>query len=404
AQQVRQQDPGLGFSPFLESYLRLALGPALAAGVRIVSNMGAANPLGGARRIHALSAELGLRPPRIAIVTGDDLSLTMTPAEIRACPTMEGTDLAGRPLIAANAYLGARPVARALATGAEIVLVGRSTDSALVLGPLIHEFGWREDAWDLLAAGIAAGHLLECGAQVTGAYFADPGFKDVPDLARVGFPIAEIAPDGGCVITKPPGTGGCVTPATVTEQILYEIHNPAAYLTADVTLDLSEMRLNREGPDRVQVCDARGHAPPDTLKATLCVENGWLGEAEISYAGPNALARARLAGQVVAERLALQGVNQPPRVEVIGAGSVLGPGGGPGEAAPDGDYRTRVAMLSESRAGAQRVADEVLSLYCSGPAGGGGVRSHVTPQLATASILVPRAPVEAAVAVTEVLP
>ncbi|MBY8975375.1 DUF1446 domain-containing protein [Rhodobacteraceae bacterium NNCM2] len=396
AQQIRQGDPDRGFSPFLDAYMRLALPLAMAAGVRIVSNMGAANPLGAGRRVQELARELGLAAPRVAVVTGDDLTEVMSEAEIRACPTMEGTDLAGRPLIAANAYLGARPVAEALATGADIVLVGRTTDSALALGPLIHEFGWAADDWARLGAGVVTGHLLECGAQVTGAYFADPGFKDVPDLARVGFPIAEIAEDGTMTITKPDGTGGCVTRATVTEQILYEMHDPAAYLTPDATTNITGVQLTDEGPDRVRVSGASGHKPPETLKATICVENGWMGEAEISYAGPNALARARLAGEVVAERLAMQGVNQQPRVEVIGAGSVL-TGGAPAEAPADGDYRTRVAMLSETREGAQMVADEVLSLFCSGPAAGGGVRSHVTAQMATASILVPRERIEAGV-------
>ncbi|MEM8791973.1 MAG: acyclic terpene utilization AtuA family protein [Pseudomonadota bacterium] len=403
AQQIRQRDPDLGYSPYLDQYLSRALGPAMEAGVRIVSNMGAANPLGAARRAQALAGKLGLRVPKIAVVTGDDLTSVMTEEEIRTAPTMEGTDLGARPLIAANAYLGARAVADALATDADMVLVGRTTDSALALGPLIHEFGWRSDDWDRLGAGVIAGHLLECGAQVAGAYFADPGFKDVPDLARVGFPIAEVAADGNMTITKPQGTGGCVTKATVTEQVLYEMHDPACYVTPDVAADITRTQLCDSGADRVDVSDVRGHPAPDRLKATICVENGWMGEAEISYAGPNALSRARLAGEVVVERLAMQGVNQSPRVEVIGAGSVL-TGGTRADAPTDGDYRTRVAMLSETREGAQMVADEVLSLLCSGPAAGGGVRSHVTPQVATASILVPREQIEAGIEIIEVYP
>ncbi|MEM7671095.1 MAG: acyclic terpene utilization AtuA family protein, partial [Pseudomonadota bacterium] len=264
-----------------------------------------------------------------------------------------------------------------------------------------HEFGWGAEDLDRLAAGTIAGHLLECGAQVTGAYFADPGRKDVADLARVGFPVAEVSADGAVVVTKPAGTGGCVTAATVTEQLLYEMHDPAAYLTPDVTADITGVRLSGDGPDRVSVTGVRGHPAPVALKATICVENGWLGEAEISYAGPNALARARLAGAVVAERLAMQDPVHKPRVEIIGAGSVL-TGGATGDVPPDGDYRTRVAMLSGTREGAQMVADEVLSLLCSGPAAGGGVRSHVTPQMATASILVPRGRIMARV--TEVTP
>ncbi|MEM9044672.1 MAG: acyclic terpene utilization AtuA family protein [Pseudomonadota bacterium] len=403
AQQHRQKDPALGYSPYLDHYISRALGPALSADVRIVSNMGAANPVAAAHRVQDLARGFGFAVPRIAVVLGDDLTSIMSEDEIRRAPSMEGTDLAQRPLIAANAYLGAKSVAAALATGAEIVLVGRTTDSALALGPLIHEFGWGPEAWDHLAAGVVAGHLLECGAQVTGAYFADPGFKDVPDLARVGFPIANVSEEGSIVITKPPGTGGCVTKATVTEQLLYEMHDPAAYLTPDVTADITEVTLSEEASDRIKIAGVRGHPAPETLKATICVENGWMGEAEISYAGPNALARARLAGEVVAERLAMHGVNQRPRVEIIGAGSVL-TGGVATDMRPDGDYRMRVAMLAETKEGAQMVADEVLSLLCSGPAAGGGVRSHVSAQMATASILVPRDRVEAQVQIVEVNP
>ncbi|MEM6906865.1 MAG: acyclic terpene utilization AtuA family protein, partial [Pseudomonadota bacterium] len=339
---------------------------------------------------------------KIAVVLGDDLTETMDEAQIRAAQTLEGTSLGGRPLIAANAYLGARPVAEALATGAEIVLVGRTTDAALTLGPLIHEFGWGAADWDLLAAGTIAGHLLECGGQVTGCYFADPGRKDVPDLARAGFPIAEVSAEGAVTITKPEGTGGLVSPATVTEQLLYEMHDPARYLTPDVVADISEASLAHGAPDRVSLAGVRGHPAPPTLKATICVENGWLAEAEISYAGPGALARARLAGEVVAERLALLGIEEPPRIDIIGAHSVLS-GGQAQPAAPDGDYRLRAALRAQMKAPAQTLADEVLALYCSGPAGGGGVRAAVTPQLATASILVPRGPVEARTRI-EVLP
>ncbi|MEL6475991.1 MAG: acyclic terpene utilization AtuA family protein [Pseudomonadota bacterium] len=393
AQRARRDDPARGYSPYLDSYLRIALGPALRAGVRIVTNMGAANPLAGAHHVRALARELGLPPPRVAVVLGDDLLEVFSEAEIRTAPTVEGLALGDRRLLAANAYLGARPVAEAVATGAEVVLVGRTTDSALALGPLLHEFGWDAAAWDLLAAGTIAGHLLECGAQVTGAYFADPGRKHVPDLARVGFPIAEVARDGAMVITKPPGTGGCVTKATVTEQLLYEMHDPAAYLVADCTADITALRLAEQAPDRISVTGIRGRPAPPTLKATVSVEDGWHAETEMSYAGPNALARARLAGEVLAERMTLRGVAQRPRIEIIGAGSVLA-GGHPVEAPADGDYRLRAAMHAGSEAEATVLADEMLALYCSGPAGGGGWRRQITPQIATASILVPRTRIE----------
>ncbi len=405
AQRLKRDDPEQGYSPFLDAYLPLVLADCHRHGIRIVTNMGSANPLGAARRVHALARELGIAGLKVAAVTGDDLLAGISEAQVRAQPVMEGLALGPGPIVAANAYLGARPIAAALATGAGVVLVGRSTDAALSLGPLLHVYGWGEDALDQLAQGTVCGQLLECGAQVTGAYFADPGFKDVPDLAAVGFPIAEVAADGDLVITKAAGTGGAVSRATVIEQLLYEVHDPHNYLTPDVVLDLGEVTVEEVGHDRVRVRGARGKPPPATLKATVCMDAGWLGEAEISYAGPNALARAELAAAVVRTRCRAIGIVEPVRVEVLGTQAILD---GNTQArrtrlapAPDGEYRVRAAVRSASRGVAQRVADEVLSLYCSGPAGGAGVRQHVSSQISTASILVDRNLVRPAITLVE---
>jgi hypothetical protein len=393
AQAERARDPERGYSVFLDRYFRPILAGALANGVRIVTNLGAANPAAGARRVQALARELGLAPPPVAVVTGDDLRATLSDAEIRALPRFDGDAAFDRPITAANTYLGAAPVRDAVATGGEVVLVGRTTDSALVLGPLMHEFGWSEAELDRLAAGTICGHVLECGAQVTGAYFADPGFKDVPDLAHVGFPVAEVAADGSFIVTKPADTGGLVSRATVTEQLLYEMHDPAAYLVPDATCDITGVRLSDKGPNRTAVAGVHGHAPPPELKATVCVENGWMAEAEMSYAGPNGAARAELAGQVVETRLREQGVTEPIGIDLIGAGAALDPGhrGRTLGHSPtfDGDYRLRMAMIAESRDRAALLIDELQSLYCSGPAGGGGFRSHLTAQTATGSVMVP---------------
>ncbi len=408
AQQKRREDPDLGYSPYLDHYLTRVLAACRREGVRIVANFGNANPLGGARRVHALARELGVDGLRVAVVLGDDLLSFMTAEAVRGLPAIEGLDIGAREILAANAYLGARPVAAALALGTDIVLVGRTTDAALVLGPLIHEFGWGPEEWDVLAAGTVAGHLLECGGQVTGGYFCDPGFKDVPDMANLGFPIAEIERDGGLVITKAEDTGGLVSRATVIEQLLYEVHDPAAYLTPDVTLDLSAVTLEEDGRDRVRVAGARGRPPPDSLKVTLSADGGWLGEAEMIYAGPNALARARLAADIVRERCRKNGVVEPLRVEVVGAGALFDDDRGRRQAGGnqplDGEYRLRAAIRSDDRLRAEYVTDEVLSLFCSGPAGGGGFRKSVTPQVTTSSALVERGPVEARVRVEEVQP
>lgn len=398
AQNVRRADPSKGYSPYLDHYIRPALARAKELGVTVVSNMGAANPVGAARRVMEIAAELGVESPRIAALTGDDLLATIPAGEIAAMDTMEGIGLEGRPIVAANAYLGARAVARAVATGADVVLVGRTTDSALALGPLIHEFGWTDDDLDRLAQGTVAGHLLECGGQVTGCYFADPGFKDVPDVAHAGFPIAEIAEDGTFTITKPDGTGGLVNRQTVTEQLLYEMHDPAAYLVPDVTLDCTGLEATETGPDRVHVSGAVGHAPPPTLKATVSVDGGWLGEAFMTYSGPNALARADLAGEIVRTRLADHGLNEPVRIEVLGTGATHDGGSADRRAArslpTDGEYTVRIAAQSASKDRAEMICDELMMLYCSGPAAGGGFRGSVTSQIATASVLIPRERVE----------
>ncbi len=405
AQKLKRDDPERGYSPFLDAYLSLVLTDCYRHGIRIVTNMGAANPIGAARRVHTLARELGVQGLKVAAVTGDDLLSTLSESEIRAQPLMEGLELGTRPIVAANAYLGARPVADALATGAHIVLVGRTTDAALSLGPLLHVHGWRADQLDHLAQGTVCGHLLECGAQVTGAYFPDPGFKDVPNLATVGFPIAEADANGELVITKAAQTGGQVSRATVIEQLLYEVHDPHNYLTPDVALDLGEVTVEEVGADRVRVQGARGKPPPTTLKATISVDAGWLGEGEISYAGPNALARAELAGHIVRQRCGALGMAETVRVEVLGTQAILDSNTQRRRARlaplPDGEYRMRAAVRSASKSVAQRVADEVLSLYCSGPAGGAGVRQHVTAQIGTASILIDRTRVQPQVSLVE---
>ena len=395
AQIAKNADPDAGYSPYLDNYLRPILQQVKTHKIKIVSNMGAANPLAAARHVNRLAAELGLPPFKIAVLQGDDLTAYLDKQTILQAPTMEGNRLSGRELKAANVYLGGDAVAKALAKDVDIVLVGRTTDSALVLGPLMHEYGWAEDDWDSLAAGTICGHLLECGAQVTGAYFADPGFKDVPALAEVGFPLAEIEQNGSFVITKPERTGGCVTTATVTEQLLYEMHDPSCYIVPDVCADVTRLYLTEESENRIKVKGIKGTPRPAELKATVCVDGGFMAETELSYAGLNSLARAQLAGDVVMERMKKSGFNGDIRRDIIGAYSVLD-GGSEQFSSPetlpfDGDYRLRLSLISASKAPAQKLCDELQHLYCSGPAAGGGFRGSVTPQMASASILLNRA-------------
>jgi Acyclic terpene utilisation family protein AtuA len=335
---------------------------------------------------------VGFPAARIAVIEGDDLSETFSVEELCA-REVAGAILANQPaMVAANVYLGAAPIAQALDAGADIVITGRVADPALVLGPLIHAFGWDWTDWQRLAGGTLAGHLLECGAQVTGGYFADPGVKDVPDLAEIGYPIAEVSADGSFVITKPRGTGGTVDRRTVTEQILYEVHDPSAYLTPDVILDIGAVELVDDGRDRIRVTGARGHCRPRTLKATVFVESGVLGEAEISYAGPNALARARLAADVVTSRMRQRAPVLAVRVDAVGLDSTFGDLGAEAspKSCPPSEVRLRFAAQSAHRAPVELLLDEVEALYCAGPAGGCGVRRHLTPRLASASCLVER--------------
>ena len=393
AQLQRRENPDAGWEPSLERFVQPVLARCVAAGIPIVGNFGAANPRGAAHRLQQLAAQLGLGRLRIAVVEGDDLTSDLAPETLG---DLLPQALIGKPLVSANAYLGAREIAGALRAGAQIVVTGRVADPALALGPMLAHFGWPDDAWDLLAAGTMAGHLLECGAQVSGGYFADPGFKEVPRLADVGFPIVEMHADGRLIVTKANATGGCVDRRTVTEQLLYEVHDPAAYLTPDVTADISQAELVEHGADRVEVRGVRGHPRPERLKATLCYEGGWLAEGEISYAGPNASARARLAGDIVRDRVAKLGLGKLPlRRDLIGIASVLADDAGrwmdaQPQHADAPDVRLRIAGAAATRDDAEAIAREVLALYTCGPAGGGGVRTSVTARLASDSCMVPR--------------
>lgn len=393
AQLDRRRDPEAGYSANMPALVGPVLKLCLQHNIRIVGNFGAANPPAAARRLRSMARDLGFPDAKIAVVQGDDLTQRLTPAELAARES-DGSLLAGRAeIVAANAYLGAQPITAALDAGAQIVVTGRVADPALVLGPLAHAFGWQWDDWDRLAAGTLVGHLLECGPQVSGGYFADPGFKDAPDLDRLGYPIAEVTADGTAVITKPAGSGGVVDLRTVKEQILYEIHDPAAYLTPDVVLDLTEVELAQQGPDRVAVHGARGRARPDTLKATVCFESGWFAEAEISYAGPNATARARLAIEIIRKRMAALQSDLSIRADIIGVVSSFGDSAGHDLAAASiesDDVRVRFATRHADADIAKLLLAEVEALYVAGPAGGAGVRRHLVPQLASASCLIER--------------
>jgi hypothetical protein len=358
-------------------------------GITIIGNFGAANPPGAARVIAKLALRLGLPDLRIGVVHGDDVrNLDLASLEVYEADAM--LDTGTGEIVSANAYLSAKPIVEALRKGAQVVVTGRTGDPSLALAPLVHHFGWAWDDWEKIAVGSTAGHLLECGAQVTGGYFYDPGYKDVPDPANIGFPIAEVDADGRLVITKAARTGGLVNPLVVKEQLLYEIHDPGCYLTPDVTLDFTGVSVKDLGGDRVEVSGIRGGPAPLKVKATVCFDGGWLGEGEISYAGPNCLARARIAADVLLERLRIRKLDVQPRVDLIGVASVHDGDGGARwrafEGAEPQDIRVRLAVSARTQDDADQAAREALALYCCGPAGGGGVRWRTTPRTRAATL------------------
>lgn len=390
AQLDRLRDPAGGFDPLLVARMAAVLPAAARNGVKIVTNMGAANPLGAAAAIADTARRLGITGLKIAAVTGDDVLDQIRGADLPVLETGGRVADLGDRLVSANAYLGVTPIVEALARGADIVVTGRVADPSLFLAPLIHEFGWSETDWALLGQGTVLGHLLECAGQVTGGYFADPGFKDVADLARLGFPLAEVRADGSAVLTKVEGSGGLVTPATCTEQLLYELHDPTRYLTPDVTADFSGVHFEADAADRVRIAGGSGTARPEAFKVSLGYRDGFIGEGQMTYAGPGCVARGRLALAIVQERLKLTGVQVGDlRLELIGVDSVSGgAGASPGIDPPE--VRIRVAGRTATLADAIRIGNEVETLYTNGPAAGGGATKAAREVIAVLSTLLPR--------------
>lgn len=391
AQQARLRDPASGYDPLLEARMRAVLEPCRRNGTRIVTNMGAANPLAAAEKTRAIARDLGLTGLKVAAVIGDDVLEAVGAGDYRILETGGRVGDLGNRVISANAYLGAGPIVEALARGADVVVTGRVGDPALFLAPLIHAFGWADDDWDRLGRGTLAGHLLECAGQVTGGYFADPGVKDVAGLARLGFPVGIVTQDGDIEITKVPGSGGQVTLATCKEQLLYEVHDPARYLQPDVVADFSGVAMEEVGPDRVRVTGGRGTPATGLLKVSVGVIDSYIGEGQISYAGPGAAARGRLALDIVRERLSLTGVTASElRFDLIGVDSLHGPARAAGAPEPY-EVRIRVAGRCDSLGEAARIGNEVETLYTNGPAGGGGAWKSAREVVGVVSVLVPAA-------------
>jgi hypothetical protein len=396
---TRLKNPDRGYTPRLLDRMGAVLPACLKNGVRIVSNMGAANPTAAARDVRRHAKDLGLPEVSCAVVLGDDVAeiLRRQPQ----LPLMES----GKPLetllprmVSGNAYLGADVICRALETRVQVVITGRVADPSLFVAPAMHHFGWRYDDWPRMAAATAAGHLLECAAQVSGGCFGDPGKKDVPDLARLGFPYADMTAEGGFWISKTEGSGGRVDLATCKEQLLYELHDPAEYITPDCVLDVTDLEMVQDGRDRVRVWGAKARPRTPTYKVTVGYDDGYIGEGQISYAGIHAVEKAKWAAEVVQQRLKDRGLKYSEvRVDLIGMSSLHGQP----EARPEPyEVRLRLAMRTTDRKAAEAVGFEVRALHVNGPgSGGGGSDPIVREILAVQSVLLPRALVDGQVVV-----
>jgi len=390
AQQARLKNPDLGYDPLLEERMRAVLPLCAARGIKIVTNMGAANPEAAAKKTAEIVRALALPSLKIAAIVGDDVLDACKQDDLPILEFEGSIKQLGNRIVSANAYLGAEPIVEALSAGADVVITGRASDPALFLAPMIHAFGWAMDDWNLLGKGTVAGHLLECAGQITGGYFADPGYKDVASLARLGFPIGEVGEDGSLVVTKVLGSGGAVTAQTCKEQLLYEVHDPARYLQPDVVADFSQVEVEEIAPDRVRITGGQGTARTDTLKVSVGYVDSFIGEGQISYAGPGALARGRLALEIVRERLKLTGVAASElRFELIGVDSLHGPQVSAHANEPH-EVRIRVTGRTENLHEAVRIGNEVETLYTNGPAGGGGAWKSAREVVAVASVLLPR--------------
>ena len=388
AQQAKMKDPAQGYDALLAARMEAVLTICHKKGIKIITNMGAANPQAGAAKIKQIAEKLNIKGLKIAAVSGDDVLAAIRNQELTIEETGAKLSTIKDKLVSANAYLGVAPIIEALQAGADIVITGRVADPALFIAPLVYEFGWSLDDWNLMGQATVIGHLLECAGQVTGGYFADPGFKDVPGVGHLGFPIAEVGADGSLVITKVESAGGMVTLATCKEQLLYEIHNPKTYFTPDVVADFTGVKMEQIGKDQVRVSGGTGGAKTGLLKVSLGYVDSYIGEGQISYAGPGAVNRGQLALDIVKERLEFMGVKmQENRYDLMGVDSLHGEKLSAGH--DPYEVRVRVTGRTETMAEAVRIGNEVETLYTNGPAGGGGAWKSAREVVAMVSVIVP---------------
>jgi hypothetical protein len=371
-QKLKGRNPKAGFATDFVAMLDRILPEIAQKGIKVIANAGGVNCVGCLEAVLALARKKGIKGLKVGIVEGDDI-LARIPELLAAGESLANMD-DGRPLAAvrehilsANVYIGAFSIAECLAQGAQIVIGGRLTDPALVTGPLIHEFGWRRDEWDKLAAGTMAGHIAECGAQCTGGNFT--GWRDVPDFVRIGYPVIEASPDGTFVVTKHAGTGGLVNRETVVSQLLYEMGDPRRYLGPDCTADFTSAKVEEVGKDRVRLSGIKGAPATPTYKVSISYSNGFKATGQLTIAGPDAVAKARLCADIVFGRLALDGCTFTPEeklIEIVGSGVCHA--GIVKEADPP-EVVLRLGVKSPDEAKVDRFGMEIVPLVTSGPPG-----------------------------------
>ncbi len=407
-QKQKSRDASQGYARDFVSLTGRLFPQLIEKDVRVISNAGGVNPIACAQAVVEAARSRGVRDAKVAVVTGDDIFGRLDEMAARG---VRFDDLdSGRPIesvrsnvLNANVYLGAFPLVEALETGARVVIAGRSTDTALTLAPMIHELGWGARDWDQLAAGTVAGHILECGAQASGGN-CQLDWQSIPDLANVGFPIAEAYPDGRFCVTKHGGTGGRVDSAVVKEQLLYELGDPRHYITPDCIADFTTIHLDDNGPDRVMVSGIRGGPRPPTLKTSITYSAGWKALGTLVYSWPDALAKAKAADRIVRQRLGDLGLTfDEIHTEYLGAGACHGPAAAPNPDPPE--VQVRIGARGQDRAAVDRFTRELIPLVLNGPptaTGFGEGRPRVQEVVAYWSSLLPREEITTSIHVYDV--
>ncbi|CAN7263661.1 DUF1446 domain-containing protein [Variovorax sp. LjRoot84] len=388
---ARAKQPELGWATdFVDIAMKPVLGEVKRQGIKVISNAGGINPHGCAAALQAMAEAEGIAL-RIAVVEGDDIGAQMPAVRKRGIQDMFSGEALPEKVLSANAYLGAAPIAAALAAGAEVVITGRCVDSAVTLGPLMHEFGWTHDDFDLLASGSLAGHIIECGCQATGGLHTD--WEEIPDWANIGYPIVECHADGSFVLTKPEGTGGKVVRAAVAEQLLYEIGDPGAYLLPDVSCDFREVVIEQQGENRVRVSPAKGRPPTPSYKVSATQQGGYRCAGSLVIVGIDAEKKARRTAEAIIERTGriLRESGQPPftstYIEVIGAESLYGPHA---RTRASREVMMRVVANHPQKAALAMFAREIApagTSWAPGTTGPGGGRPSVSPLIEPFSFL-----------------